>query len=169
MLRRSAPGARRSATTEPRTPEGFLSPQERRAERSRPRAAAPRAALALGLLAFELLALGACVTQRATYFEATPGPRVAASESRERLRALTRGACPRLATTKAARGEARFALTHDSTLAVTRAALTRSTGDSLLDMGLGNETAVLRLDAPASWLRLRYDCADSAAFTLEVR
>ena len=120
-------------------------------------------------LALELLALAACVTQRATYFEATPGPRVSVSEARDRLRALTRGACPRLSTTKAARGEARFALTHDSTLAVTRAALSRSTGDSALDMELGNEVAVLRLDAPASKLRLGYDCADSAAFALEVR
>ena len=45
----------------------------------------------------------------------------------------------------------------------------RSTRDSLLDLALGNEAAVLRLDAPASRLRLRYDCADSAAFALEVR
>ena len=120
-------------------------------------------------MALGLLALAACVTQRATYFEATPGPRVAVSEARERMRAMARDACPRLARTKAARGEARFALEHDSTLAVTRAALTRSTGDSLLDVEVGNEAAVLRLDAPASKLRVRYDCADSTAFALEVR
>ena len=115
------------------------------------------------------LAAGACVTQRATYFEATPGPRVGVTEARARLRATVAAACARVAGTRAASGEARFALTHDSTLAVTRAALMRSTRDSLLDLALGNEAAVLRLDAPASRLRLRYDCADSAAFALEVR
>jgi hypothetical protein len=115
------------------------------------------------------LAAGACVTQRATYFEASPGPRIGVEEARARLRAAARDACPRLTATKAARGEARFALTHDSTLAVTRAALMHSTRDSLLDLALGNEAAVLRLDAPASRLLVRYDCADSAAFALEVR
>jgi hypothetical protein len=129
-----------------------------------------RAALA----AAAALARGACVTQRTVYFEApAAGRRLTTAEARAQLAALVGAECGRLAGSRAAAGEARFAVAVDSTLAVTRATLERPTGDERLDAELGTGAAALRLDAPGSRLRVAYACGGGGSAgpsaTLEVR
>ena len=86
--------------------------------------------------------------------------------------------CPeRLAAKKPASGDVRLTITTDTSGAVTRAELTSSSGDDILDGLFGTVAAQLKVDSlrattkPLATRRLRlgYSCApDAAVATLEV-
>ena len=132
-----------------------------------------RAAASLALVTL------ACVSTVTRYYlpDAT-NPRFDTDRATQVMDQYLRVQCPeRLAANKSASGEARLTIITDTTGAVTRAELVRSTGDEIIDGMFGTVSAQLKIDSlrattkPSATrnLRLGFSCAsDAAVATLQV-
>ena len=123
--------------------------------------------------------LGACVhTVTHYYLPDARNPRFDTDRATQVLDQYLGVQCPeRLAAKKPASGDVRLTITTDTSGAVTRAELTSSSGDEMLDGLFGTVAAQLQVDSlrarktPLATRRLRmgYSCAPNAAVaTLEV-
>jgi hypothetical protein len=106
-------------------------------------------ALAIGLAALTAT-LGACGLGTRVYFlPSSEQERIGQNQLRDRADALVRAECPRLTAGQAsATAASDFRLTVDRTGDVTRADLTRSSGDERVDAMFGALVAQLRFDPP---------------------
>ena len=123
--------------------------------------------------------MAACVhTVTRYYLPDAHNPRFDADGATQVLDQYLGVQCPeRLAAKKPASGDVRLTITTDTSGAVTRAELTSSSGDDILDGLFGTVAAQLKVDSlrattkPLATRRLRlgYSCApDAAVATLEV-
>ena len=132
------------------------------------------------LKAVALIALAAACVSTVTryYLPDARNPRFDVAGATQVLDQYLRVQCPeRLAAKKPASGDVRIAIQADTAGAVTRAELTSSTGDEVLDGIFGTVAAQLKADSlratgtPTSTkhLRIGYSCAASApGATIEV-
>jgi hypothetical protein len=118
----------------------------------------------------------ACTTRSTTYYTPSVGePRLGTDELRAEGDRLLAIECPRLlGRSQSATAEARLAIDVDrSSGAVSRARLTRSTGDSRIDDLFGALAARLQFDPPADakgttvseTIGVGYSCSPQAAVT----
>ena len=121
----------------------------------------------------------ACVTTTTRYYlPDAHNPRFDADGATQVIDQYLRVQCPeRLAEKKSESGEARLTITTDTSGAVTRAELVRSSGDELIDGMFGTVTAQLKIDSlrattkhtATRTLRVGFSCApDAAVATLQV-
>lgn len=138
-------------------------------------------ARAARLAALVLLGVAAaCVSRVTRYYLPDPGnPRFDPDQATDVLENYLRVQCPeRLAAKRPPSGEVAVLVLTDTSGAVTRAELTSSTGDAMLDGLFGTVAAQLRVDSlratrtatATSRLRMGFTCGDSAAVaTLQIR
>ena len=123
--------------------------------------------------------LAACVSTVTRYYLPNPrNPRFDTAGAMQMLDQYLRVQCPgRLVANKTERGDVRITILTDTSGAVTRAELTSSTGDDVLDGVFGTVAAQLKVDSlratgqPTATRRLRlgFSCTpDASGSTLEV-
>jgi TonB family protein len=117
------------------------------------------------------IALASSCTSRRSYTADGTLPRLDTDEARRELETALQSECPRLAS-RGGTGEARLLLDLASDNTVSRARISKSSGDERVDAAFGSTAARMHFERPASnsgAIRMGYSCTtDAVVVTIQV-